>query len=55
MYTAAVQFGAGLILVQDAENALRLDGRDFEGSPIVVQFAKENRPRREAPREMRSR
>ncbi|PVF92734.1 hypothetical protein CPB86DRAFT_716937 [Serendipita vermifera] len=39
---------------EDAENAVRLDGRDFQGGPIVVQFARENKPRREPPRDFRS-
>ncbi|KAG8812404.1 hypothetical protein FRC19_003152 [Serendipita sp. 401] len=41
--------------LEDAENAVRLDGRDFHGAPLVIQFARENKPRREPPRDMRSR
>lgn len=39
---------------QDAEQGVRLNGHDFQGQPLVVEFAKENRPRREPPRDMRS-
>jgi len=40
--------------LEDAEHATRLNGREFQGIPLVVEFAKENRPRREPPRDMRS-
>ncbi|KIM33219.1 hypothetical protein M408DRAFT_60982 [Serendipita vermifera MAFF 305830] len=52
-----VMTGFGFIEMEtseDADNAIRLDGREFEGAPIVVQYAKESRPRREPPRDMRS-
>ncbi|CCA73501.1 related to pre-mrna splicing factor srp55 [Serendipita indica DSM 11827] len=39
---------------EDMDTALRLDGHDFQGQPILVQVAREKPPRREPPREMRS-